>query len=108
MISQKHRLNKALFEEVLKKGRNLNLGLFSVRVLHSPDSQDVVCRLAVVVPKSIVKKSTDRNRIKRQVYESLRLIYPLLPKSWIILFVKKEILKAGFEEIKTVCKMLVR
>lgn len=68
MLSKKNRLSRYQIQKVIKKGRRFNFGFFSFKILANQlDS----ARFAVVVPKSLAKKATDRNRLRRIIFEEL-------------------------------------
>ena len=59
-------------------------------------------RFAVVVSKKVVKSAVKRNRIRRRVYEALRLNLDLIPKEYDYIFVifSKEVLALPFSELE--------
>ncbi|HKK39726.1 MAG TPA: ribonuclease P protein component [Cryomorphaceae bacterium] len=59
----------ALFE----KGKNLRAGSLGVKVLWQETQDWPPLKFLVVVPKRRVKKAVDRNRLKRQLREIIRL-----------------------------------
>lgn len=68
MLSKKYRLNRRQVQQVLKKGRGQNFGGIGVKSLPNNLSYS---RYAVVVPKVVSKKATERNRLRRIVYEDI-------------------------------------
>ena len=58
--------------------------------------------MAVVVSKKVVKSAVKRNRIRRRVYEALRLNFDFVPKEHDYIFVmfSKEILDIPFSELE--------
>lgn len=82
MLPKRRRLAAQEVQEVLKRGsggRSLHL---SVKYLRSPSA----LRTAAVVPKSVAKKATERNRLRRAVYHAL---VPFSGKGTMIIFVQK-------------------
>jgi len=69
MLAQKKRLKKADFEPIFKKGSKKFSNFFNLRFLAN---QSGYCRFAVIVSNKISKKSTERNKIKRQIREILK------------------------------------
>ena len=66
-------------------------------------------RFAVVVSKKVEKTAVGRNRIRRRIYEVLRLNFDLIPKKTDYVFViySKEIMKMSFSELEGVLGKLV-
>ncbi|HEY1646221.1 MAG TPA: ribonuclease P protein component [Candidatus Saccharimonadales bacterium] len=59
---------------VYRKGQTVSLNQVSLKYL--PIRPDKPYRLAVVVSRKVDKSAVVRNRIRRRVYESMRLKYP--------------------------------
>ena len=59
-------------------------------------------RYAVVVSKKVLKSAVGRNRIRRRVYEAIRLELPKIqkPVDYIFIIYSKEILSIDFKEIQ--------
>ena len=59
-------------------------------------------RVAVVVSKKVEKTAVGRNRMRRRVYEALRVNFDLVPKGVDYVFVvySKEIGKMSFKELE--------
>ena len=66
-------------------------------------------RIAVVVSKKVEKSAVGRNRIRRRIYEALRVNFEDIPKKQDYIFVvySKELLKMPFGEIETLLGELV-
>ena len=66
-------------------------------------------RVAVVVSKKVDKTAVGRNRIRRRVYEALRLNFDLIPKSRDYVFVvfSRDVMKMPFGELEEVLGKLV-
>ncbi len=75
MISQKHRFHGlGSLRYVYSKGqvvRTANLGLKYI-----PNSRRTTWRAAVVVSKKVSKSAVVRNRLRRRIYEAVRLANP--------------------------------
>lgn len=67
MLPKQRRLVAAEVREVLRKGRSTRASFLSFKHLAGL----FPLRVAVVVPKSVAKKATERNRIRRAVYRAL-------------------------------------
>ncbi|MBR3236726.1 ribonuclease P protein component [Candidatus Saccharibacteria bacterium] len=66
-------------------------------------------RVAVVVSKKVAKFAVQRNRIRRRVYEALRLNFEYLPKKMDYIFVvfSKDLLKMPFSDLEKLLGELV-
>lgn len=102
MVLKKKRVNKELFENIIKKGHTLFGSFFIFKYLPNSDFP----RYAFVVPKKISKKAVDRNKLKRRGYGIIRSI-PLSGGLGVFLY-KKEGVKVSFEEIKKDINILLK
>ena len=59
-------------------------------------------RVAVVVSKKVDKTAVGRNRIRRRIYEALRLNFDLVPKAKDYVFVvfSRDVMKMPFDELQ--------
>ena len=91
MIARKYRLNRENIDFILKKGKLLKSRFFLIRIVQNSLEFN---RFALIVSKKIHKKAVDRNKLRRQIFESIRLNMPLnnLKKSDIVLIPKKKII----------------
>jgi len=109
MLSKNNRLNKELFDELLKKGVVLHSPLFSFRF---KDEGTDAFRVAFVVSKKVSPFAVDRNRLKRRGYSAVRAVLKKLSLKKTIngaFFYKKEALNASYKEIESeVSSLLVR
>ena len=66
-------------------------------------------RVAVVVSKKVEKTAVGRNRIRRRVYEALRINFDLVPKKMDYIFViySSDVLKMKFMELEKLLGELV-
>ncbi len=67
MLSRHRRLRASEVEKVLSLGRSVRGGHLSMKFLQNKEP----FRLAVIVPKSIARKATLRNKLRRAGYDSL-------------------------------------
>lgn len=68
-----HRLNRSEVLAVLKRGKRLSQEDFELRFLiSSRDGTENPSRIAIAVPKRLLKSAVARNRIKRLVREEFR------------------------------------
>ena len=66
-------------------------------------------RVAVVVSKKVEKSTVGRNRIRRRIYEALRLNFDKIPKKYDYIFVvySKDLIKMPFSKIEETLGELV-
>lgn len=92
MLSQKYRIsNQRLIEKLNRGGSAYRTSHFVFKFLpsHSGDS-----KFAAVISKKISSKAVHRNRLRRQMTESLRLNFEILKQAIVCLI----ILKKGAQE----------
>jgi ribonuclease P protein component len=70
MLPRKNRLNKKEVETIFKKGVTYRGKFLFLKILKKKNSS--LPRFSAIVPIKVSKKSTKRNKIKRQIRESLR------------------------------------
>src|SRR3989338_6809785 len=76
MLNKKSRIsNRLLLAKLLKRGDLYRTRIFSVRYFPSLEKNS---RFAVVVSGKNVKKAVDRNHMRRQITEAIRLSQSLL------------------------------
>ncbi len=68
MLKKSYRLTKQEIERLYKKGRAFPQDFVLVRFAANRANH---CRFAVVIPKKVMAKATDRNRARREVYDFL-------------------------------------
>lgn len=70
MLAKQHRLVKQKdFERVFKQGRAYHTKLLGIKILASQLDSN---RFGIVISTKISKKSTERNRLKRQIRQAVR------------------------------------
>ena len=93
---------------VYRKGQTARGPLLAIRYL--PTSRDHY-RAAVVVSRKVHKSAVTRNRIRRRVYEVIRLSAPRFTGSYdiVVTVFSERVAELKFEELaKTVNKILLR
>lgn len=79
MIPKQHRLAKKDFDLIFKKGRRIHGKTFSLIISLSKDKSEDY-KIGVVVTKKVCKKAVDRNKLKRQIRNTIsRYIMKALP-----------------------------
>ncbi len=101
MIAKRYRIRRESISFILKKGGSFFSKLFIVRFIKTEHENN---RFTTVVSKKISKRAVDRNKIRRRIYESIRLQEKLIENTQkfdIILIPKKEITEKTYQEIET-------
>jgi len=93
MLSKKKRVNKEVFQTLMKEGKPFVAQLFLFYSKKTPDSH-----FAFVAPKAIFKTAVKRNKFRRIGYNILRSIQTK-PVTGIFIY-KKQAISANKEEIK--------
>jgi len=79
MLPKNNRLHREDFDLVFKKGRRIRGKTFSL-IISLSDNKDEDCKVGVIVTKKVCKKAVDRNKLKRQVRNTIyRYILKSLP-----------------------------
>ncbi len=88
MLSKDQRLNlKTAQNQQIFKGNRINSLHLTVYYRKSTQKEPV---FLVVIPKKIINKATQRNKIKRRLYEVLKECAERLKRVEVVVFVKKE------------------
>jgi ribonuclease P protein component len=91
VFSQRERLPRAQFGIALKTNRRLSSPHFLVLV------PEKVQGYAVVIPKKVIRLSSARHRLKRQIFEALRS-FPLPPA--LVVFPRSSVSSVNYQDIK--------
>lgn len=99
MLPKKFRFSKRQeIGDVKKKGKLYQFPLFGILVLKTRIEESP--RFAFVVSTRISKKSTERNKIRRLLSETIKFLLPKITLGYDLIFLtKKSILDKGFWEI---------
>jgi ribonuclease P protein component len=99
MIAKKFRLHKKSdFDELAKSSNKFYSNNFVLKFIKN--EEDFNC-FAVVASKKISLKAVIRNKVRRRVYEVIRLNMDSFKKSFkIIIFVKKGVLEMEYKELE--------
>ena len=107
MLSKKYRFHsRGGVRYVYQKGKTIRSQKVSLVFV---ENMRGFTRFAVVVSKKVEKSAVGRNRIRRRVYEALRLNIDNIPKKMDYVFViySKDFLKMSFREIDSILGELV-
>ncbi len=97
MIPKKNRLSRSQLQYILKKGQRQRSNHFNITWKRGATKENRFC---VVVSKKIAPKATDRNHLRRQIYESIRLSPEIEPPLDIVLIAKPGIQEIPFDELQ--------
>ena len=109
MLFKENRLRKKKdFERVLKNKQSRALAVSFLAVRFLPNNLDV-SRIGFVVSKKISNKAVQRNKAKRRLRESVRIMTKSIrPGFDIVVFTRKGILQSDFAEIKKTIETLFK
>ena len=108
MLSKRYRFHsRGGVRYVYQKGKTVRSPKMS---LIFADNMRGFTRFGVVVSKKVEKSAVKRNRIRRRVYEALRVNFDLIPKRRDYLFVvfSKEVGRMPFSELEKILGELVK
>lgn len=107
MLSKKYRFHsRGGVKYVYQKGKTIRKAKMSLVFCENTRGYT---RIAVVVSKKVDKRAVKRNRIRRRVYEALRVNMELIPKrrDYIFVIYSKEVEKMPFSELEKILGELV-
>lgn len=97
MLPKKNRISSALFKQLGRPAQSFSTSFFSARAYRTSAP---IPRCAVVVSTKAASTAVARNRIRRRLYDALGAHLAHLPRGTaLILYAKKEVLDAPFEEL---------
>jgi len=97
MLPKQHRLARSDYDLVFKKGRRQRGKNFGLIVL--PADKDESCKIGIVVTKKVHKKAVDRNKLKRQIRNTINSL-PLPSGKKIIISAFPTAANVKYENIK--------
>jgi len=95
MIKKELKLKKINFDEFLKFSKKIKSKNFTI---FKKDADDK--KFAVIISSKKIKKAVDRNRIKRRIYEIIRLNIDIIPLGHFIIFPEPSCLKLDFKKLE--------
>lgn len=101
MLQKKNRLKKQKdFDLVFQKGHSFFSKEFRLRVVQR---ENLESRFAFVVSSKTLKRAVDRNRIRRQLSEIIRLSLANIKGGYdVVFFINKEAHEKPYEELQNV------
>ena len=107
MLNKKYRFHsRGGVRYVYQKGKTIRSPKMSL--VFTPNTKGFT-RIAVVVSKKVNKTAIGRNRIRRRIYEVLRVNFSLIPpkNDYIFVVYSRDILKMPFSELEKLLGGLV-
>lgn len=107
MLSKKYRFHsRGGVNYVYKNGKTIRSSKISLVFVENTRG---FTRVAVVVSKKVAKSAVERNKIRRRVYEALRINFDDMPKKTDYIFVvySKDVKNIPFEELQKILGKLV-
>lgn len=107
MLNRKYRFHsRGGVRYVYQKGKTIRKPKMSLVFV---DNTRGFTRVAVVVSKKVEKSAVGRNRIRRRIYEALRLNFEDIPKKrdYIFIVYSKDLVKMPFSELEKLLGELV-
>lgn len=107
MLNKKYRFHsRGGVRYVYRNGKTVRTPKMS---LIFADNKKGFTRIAVVVSKKVEKSAVGRNRMRRRIYEALRLNMEYIPKERDYIFVvfSKEVLKMPFKDLESLLGKLI-
>ncbi len=104
MLAKKYKLTAAFFNKNDSAQKNLLLSRqsneFNLKVFNSPLNYS---QFAVIAPLSVFKKTTERNKYKRIVYEAIRkLELYKIPQKNVVIYLKSAIIGKKSQEMEMI------
>ena len=97
MISKKYKVPRVDIPYILEKGQLTNSNLFIIRY---KKNEEKFSRFRVIISKKLESKAVKRNKLRRQIYESIRLnLENNIENNDYILIPKKKIIEKNYQEI---------
>jgi ribonuclease P protein component len=103
MVTAKHRFHGlGSLKRVYQHGRNVRSSLFALKVMHNERRHDY--RVAVVVSRKVHKSAVVRNRIRRRLYEQVRLQSPQItgPYDMVFTVFNEEVAELPTDKLKKI------
>ncbi len=105
MLKKENRLNKVKdIENVLKNGKAFYSDSVGVKILKNSSDNNRFC---IIISAKVSKKSTDRNRIRRQIKFIILESEPFFKKGFdCLIIIKRDLSLTKFSEIKNLLEYL--
>ncbi|MCK5332758.1 ribonuclease P protein component [Candidatus Parcubacteria bacterium] len=107
MLKKQFRIRKQKdFENVFSKGRYISEKFLSLKIVGNDLD---ISRFGFIISNKVSKKAVERNRSKRLLRESIRLLQDKIgPQTDFVFIAKKDIIGKDFEEVNACVEKLLR
>ncbi len=100
MIPRRLRLPPTRIEYLFKKGKRVVNDCLTLRYLPLTRQKKDACRFCVIISANLEPKAVKRNRLRRQIYEIIRLNRQIIPSNFdIIIIGKKSLTGLEYDQI---------
>ena len=100
MLSSSQRLSVEQFNLVMKNGKVTHSPFFMIRFLGVDHNKTKKTKISAVASQKFAKTAYKRNKIRRQIYESVKSFYQSIkPNLYIIIFSKSPVTGLKFDNI---------
>lgn len=109
MIPRRFRLPRKRIEYLFKKGKKIGNDCFTIRFIACYGSENAATRFCVIVSSALEPSAVKRNRLRRQIYEIIRLNLKEAPSGLdIIIIGKKTLTRLDFERVSASLTALLK
>jgi ribonuclease P protein component len=105
MLAKKYRLKKREVKAFAKSGFFNSNPVVALKIIKNRFDRP---RFAVVIPSKIVKKATERNRMRRQAYEILRINLKKIRGGFDYFLILKKSDKLNFKNLEAAISALLK
>ncbi|MBU1557625.1 ribonuclease P protein component [Patescibacteria group bacterium] len=107
MLPKKNRLNKKLFDETFRKSRTYHSDSLYLKLSELEEKDDI--KFAFVVPTKTSKKAAERNKLRRQGYNTINKYLDDIKKGYVVIFfIKKDILEKKYKDFEKEIVLLLK
>jgi len=105
MLPKKNRADKKTIEKIFKK--SIFIGSHSLNLKYFFNKDNISPRVSFIVPKTVEKKATERNFLRRKGYLILEKYWNKIPNDFVGVFIfnkqkEKKLLEVIEEDIKII------
>lgn len=107
MLPKQHRVPRAIFSTVIRRGNGAHSAHFSLKTLTVDDSKPA--RFSFVISKKVDKRAVKRNLMRRRLSAVIAELLPSLPAGIVgIFFAKPRSQALAFKDIEEEIRFLVK
>lgn len=102
MLAKKFKLKKFDLKSIFNNAKKFNNNYLFILKKEKQEK-----KFAVLLNSKEFKKSVERNKIKRRIFEIIRLNIKKIPLGWFLVYPKKNCLKLSFKELEKIFLELI-